>query len=409
MPVQKTLHRQALTLAHGRFRLRQVVYVCDQRCERGGSRVTRRSPALTELVPPKSTVGYDLLVYVGVERFVVHRQREEIRAALAKEHGIHLSSGEISELGQRFLIYLEALHRDSAPALRAALASDGGWPLHVDATGEDGRGTLLVALAGWRRWVLGAWKIPTERAEAIQPKLEQVAAQFGPPGAILRDLGRAVTEAASGLVIPIRVQVETNDPGPRGQTAEAIRVAGHAGQALLQWPDHRVQVVEHSVRELLFAQFIPDVFLRIQLGRIGRQGKQADVIGNDEFLGFVRAGSIYDHDNQFGRVSLADLGEELSHAESVHLPAQPPIQLPLQWADRAVDVNKLAFLAITDHRPQRSRRPAPPGSHHASKASLVLKHQAHRAARWPLGPQHGSQRFGKFFFHSAWAAGSLFG
>lgn len=200
MHVQKTLQRQAVTLAHGRFRVREVVYVCADRCEREGALVTRRSPALSELVPPKSTVGYDILTYVGVERFVGHRQREEIRATLAQEHGIHLSSGEISELGQRFVIYLEALHQDSAPALRAALAADGGWPLHLDATGEDGRGTLLVALAGWRRWVLGAWKIPTERAEAIQPRLEEVAAQFGPPCAIMRDLGRAVTEAASGLV-----------------------------------------------------------------------------------------------------------------------------------------------------------------------------------------------------------------
>jgi hypothetical protein len=58
----------------------------------------------------------------------------------------------------------EALHESRAPQLRKALDDDGGWPLHVDATGEDGRGTLLVALAGWRRWVLGAWKIPPDRA-----------------------------------------------------------------------------------------------------------------------------------------------------------------------------------------------------------------------------------------------------
>jgi len=199
MHVQKTLQRQAVTLAHGRFRVREVVYVCDGRCKREGALVTRRAPALTELIPPKSTVGYDIMVNVGMERFVGHRQREEIRATLEKEHGIHLSSGEISELGKRFLIYLEALHRDAAPALRAALVADGGWPLHIDATGEDGRGTLLVALAGWRGWVLGAWKIPTERAEAILPRLQEVAAQFGPPCAIMRDLGRAVTEAASGL------------------------------------------------------------------------------------------------------------------------------------------------------------------------------------------------------------------
>ena len=63
---------------------------------------------------------------------------------------IALSSGEISVLSARFLAYLERLHHASAPALRTALvaqelkahSSDGGWPLHIDATGEDGRGTL---------------------------------------------------------------------------------------------------------------------------------------------------------------------------------------------------------------------------------------------------------------------------
>ena len=207
MRVQKTLQRRAVTMAHGLFRVREVVYVCGSRCKRQGSLVTRRDPVLTELIPPKSTVGYDIMVYVGIERFVGHRQRQEIRATLEKEHGIHLSSGEISELGKRFVLYLEALHRDSAPALRAVLATDGGWPLHIDATCEDGRGTLLVAFAGWRRWVLGAWKIPTERGDAILPKLKEAAAQFGPPCAIMRDLGWAVTEAASGLANNLNLSI----------------------------------------------------------------------------------------------------------------------------------------------------------------------------------------------------------
>jgi hypothetical protein len=140
------------------------------------------------------------MVYVGLERFLQHRQREEIRASLAADHGILLSSGEISVLAGRFLAYLQRLHQASAPALRAALAADGGWPLHIDATGEDGRGTLLVAFAGWRQWVLGAWKIPTERADAILPRLREVTFLFGPPCAIVRDLGRAMAEASGALV-----------------------------------------------------------------------------------------------------------------------------------------------------------------------------------------------------------------
>ena len=48
----------------GPFRVREVVYVCGRRCKRQGSLVTRRDPDLAELIPPKSTVGYDVMVYI---------------------------------------------------------------------------------------------------------------------------------------------------------------------------------------------------------------------------------------------------------------------------------------------------------------------------------------------------------
>ena len=200
MRVQKTVRHTGVTLAHGSFRIRETVYVCASGCMKEGRLVTGRSLNLAKLLLPRSVVGYDVMVHVGLERFIQHRQREEIRADLERLHGIALSTGEISELGRRFLTYLEALHRSSAPALRAALETDGAWPLHIDATGEDGRGTLLVAFAGWRRWVLGAWKVPTERAEFILPGIQSVAASFGAPCAIMRDLGRAMKEAADEFV-----------------------------------------------------------------------------------------------------------------------------------------------------------------------------------------------------------------
>jgi len=198
--MQKTVQRHGATLSHGTFRVRETVRVCATGCQQEGFPVTFRNEGLNALIPPGTVVGYDVMAYVGLERFVRYRQREEIRASLEEEHGIVLSAGEISDLGRRFLLYLGALHRQKAPALRAAMQQDGGWPLHVDATGEDGRGTLLVAYSGWRRWVLGAWKIPTERTDAILPRLEEIAGLFGSPCAVVRDLGRAITEAVLQFV-----------------------------------------------------------------------------------------------------------------------------------------------------------------------------------------------------------------
>jgi hypothetical protein len=141
------------------------VRICLAGCRReDGKQLLRlRQPAFATRLLPRSAVGYDIMNFVGLQRFVHHRQRDEIRVELQTRHGITLSTGEISTLGQRFLVYLEALHHSRAGVLQKALDGDGGWPLHIDATGEDGRGTLLVAYTGWRCWVLGAWKIPTER------------------------------------------------------------------------------------------------------------------------------------------------------------------------------------------------------------------------------------------------------
>jgi hypothetical protein len=207
MRVQKTVVRRGVSLSLGSVHIRRTVRVCVSGCGPGAAAPAGcRAASLAAVFPVRATVGYDVMVRVGVERFVHYRQRDEIRAALAAE-GVELSAGETSVLAARFVDYLGALHRVRAPELRAALKADGGWPMHLDATGEDGRGTLLVVYAGWRRWVLGAWKISTERAELILPKLHQVADQFGAPCAIMRDLGRAVSEAAATFVAERKLRI----------------------------------------------------------------------------------------------------------------------------------------------------------------------------------------------------------
>jgi len=219
MHVRKTLRRTGHTLAHGTFEACETVYICSAGCTTEGAAapspvkphdqrtkpttvqaLTHRSEALAGLLLPRRTVGYDILVHVGLQRYVHRQQREQICDGLKRDYGISLSTGQVSILHHDFLIYLEALHHLRAPRLREVLARDGGYPLHIDATGEAGRGTLLVALAGWRGWVLGSWKLDTERADAILPRLRSAVARFGAPCAVMRDLGRAVIEAAGALV-----------------------------------------------------------------------------------------------------------------------------------------------------------------------------------------------------------------
>lgn len=205
--VRKTDVHGGRTLAHGVFEVHETIHICPAGCKKTVAApddtarpLILRQPEVARLLMPRSTVGYDVMTFIGLARFVHFRQREEIIRDLDDNHGLPLSTGEVSHLCRRFLQYLRLLHEARAPELKRALAEDGGWPLHIDATAENGHGLLFCAYAGWRGWALGAWKIPTERADVILPKLRQVAGRFGPPCAVMRDLGKAVSEAARDLV-----------------------------------------------------------------------------------------------------------------------------------------------------------------------------------------------------------------
>ena len=106
--VQKTRARHGKTLTHGQFEARETVRICATGCHYmlGGLLVTRGAGSLTQHLLPASVVGYDVMVRVGLERFLRHRQRQEICALIEHEAGIRLSSGELSELSRRFVHYL---------------------------------------------------------------------------------------------------------------------------------------------------------------------------------------------------------------------------------------------------------------------------------------------------------------
>jgi len=201
MRVQKTFEHEGRTIEHGTFNVRETVYVCGNRCRNGdGTLFTKRAQSVVRTLIPDRIVGYDVMVCVALKRLLEHKQREEIRAEVKEKHGIKLSSGEVSNLTGYFLEYLLRLHHARADQLKAVLEADGGWPMQVDATGEGGRGTLFVVMAGWRKWVLGAFKISTERADLMLSCMRDTVRRFGPPCGAMRDLGRAVSPAIDDLV-----------------------------------------------------------------------------------------------------------------------------------------------------------------------------------------------------------------
>jgi hypothetical protein len=143
-----------ITLAAGSFRAIETLKQCGE----DPTHPLMGSNALARQVVARQCYGYDLIVHVGCARYLQNKQRGEIQAELPRQWGIALSAGSLSSLCDRFLTHLEALHLARVPQLRAALGE--GYPLHIDATCEHGKGGLFACMDGWRGWVLVAGRIP---------------------------------------------------------------------------------------------------------------------------------------------------------------------------------------------------------------------------------------------------------
>lgn len=155
------------------------------------------SDALRWLVPSGQRYGYEVIVDVGLRRYLKTQQRAEIRCALREQHGIELSTGTVSTLCDRFLRLFEALHCRQAPALRRR--QQGGYPMHLDVTCDKGRGGVCVCLDGWRGWVLWAQRIDSEAGEHMASVVAKTLELFGPPLAMMRDMGRGPANAVRTL------------------------------------------------------------------------------------------------------------------------------------------------------------------------------------------------------------------
>lgn len=192
--VHKSRRRTVVTVAAGTVEAREVLKRCiHEGCEHGIG-----SEALAGLVKARQRYGYDIIVHVALRRYLAGKQRDEIRTELRHSVGIELSTGTVSHLCDRFLMALESLHLLRAPYLRAAM--QGGYPLHLDATCDRGKGGLFVCLDGWRGWVLMATRIDSEREEHLRPLIDKTVGLFGAPVAMVRDLG----EGGAGAVAHLR-------------------------------------------------------------------------------------------------------------------------------------------------------------------------------------------------------------
>ncbi|MGO9203551.1 MAG: transposase [Limisphaerales bacterium] len=188
MQVLKTHRRQVTTLPIGPWIARETIWRDPATDQLYGSADLRR------LVAPGCSYGYDVVVEVGRSLFVEAQPVRQVIAELAQRH-VHLSASTVADLGRRFIVLLALAHRRASAGLQQAMALQGGYILHLDATYEDKSPMLMTGIDAVMEIVLGNVKLPSEKAEGIVPFLRHLQQCFGPPLALVHDMSKGILAA----------------------------------------------------------------------------------------------------------------------------------------------------------------------------------------------------------------------
>ncbi len=197
--VLKTQRKTVFSIKYREFIAVETLLFCPEHKYDGNNIIKYDSPELNQIVPPYSNYAYDVVVYIGISRFVYHKQKSEIQHELKVEHGIKISDSGITHLSDNFLIYCACVHELASARIKEVQDKRGGYILHIDATVEEDSDMIFVGMNSVNGWILHSKKIENEGSKDIIPALEEVKRRFGEPLAIKRDMGTGMALAVSNV------------------------------------------------------------------------------------------------------------------------------------------------------------------------------------------------------------------
>jgi len=191
LKVLKSREKNVVTLDIGPFRAKETIL-------HDGNDNVYHSQQLRALTPHRCTYGYDVLVYVGRALFLENRNEKQIIEDLSRKN-VLISQRQVGVLGKKFIVYLAIAHQQSRERLKQAMVSRGGYILHLDGTCEGDSPHLFTGIDGIAQIVLDNIKLPSEKADLLIPFFRQIKTQYGPPIALVHDMGKGILSAVNAV------------------------------------------------------------------------------------------------------------------------------------------------------------------------------------------------------------------
>lgn len=188
--VQKTVHRNVVSLNFSKFKAKEVVRTAKN------TAVTVHSPKLANIVPSGARYAYDLIAFLGRKIYLEGHRLKTIHEEIISQHGLpHIPFSSLYDLGRKFLFYLGEVHRQSAPQLKDYLRERGNVTWLIDGTIEPGTPVFFGVKEASEGIFLDSWKIPTENEEDISNCLIEAGRHYGLPDEVLHDLSERMFNA----------------------------------------------------------------------------------------------------------------------------------------------------------------------------------------------------------------------
>ena len=191
MLVYETYRKEIITL-QGTINVRVEIRYCPNH----NRPIIIKPDNLTEVVAKGRSFGIDILIAIGLLRWGLNLQREQIQLYF-KRKNINISTGTISNLSFDFLLLLKQIHEKHIDKLIEKFSKNGGMIIHVDATDENGGNAVFQIKEENTSITLFAESMISEKEEYITPIFQKFRANFGNPIAIVRDMGSAIIKSCN--------------------------------------------------------------------------------------------------------------------------------------------------------------------------------------------------------------------
>ena len=143
---------------------------------------------------------------------------------------------------------------------------------------------------------------------------------------------------------------------------------------------HGFHAAEQPVPKELLSQFVPDLLLRVELRRIGRQKAQFHVFGHPQCLGCVPPSPVHEHQDMLFRMPPTHFAQKAGHGSGVGVRQDQAVMHAVSGADGTKDVRVLPDRLLAYHGPHGLWCPTGPGRVDPPESCLVLEHDPQRHA-----------------------------